>query len=358
LAHDGTEADFYAGVDWLVAQGVDVISYSCGWTAGFPHDGAGLPYNPVNAKVEQARAAGVLFVTSAGNSGDGDHYHAPYASFSGTAWHSFDGDWANGVYMVAGNSYYSVLVWNDWPVDPTTSGSSHDYLLELWRWNGTDWIVVAVSDNPQSGAPGELPVEEIEYTAAVSDWFYLTISRVDGESADFLVLDKSARGALQHWVAASSLGSPADSDAATTVGAVHWNGWGAEPFSSRGPTLGPRGEPTGGALKPDLAAADAVSTVTYGVSDGAAWPSGTGFFGTSAACPQVAGAAALLASAYTSFDADALETRLVAQAIDQGDSGPDTTFGHGLLFLADQFLFVDAFESGNLGTWDGAAGGK
>ncbi len=67
LAHDGEELDFYLAVDWMIGQGVHVISYSCGWLDPFPGDGAGDPHNPVNQKVTEARAAGVLFVTSSGN---------------------------------------------------------------------------------------------------------------------------------------------------------------------------------------------------------------------------------------------------------------------------------------------------
>ena len=349
LAHDDSEAEFYTAVDWLVAQGVDVVSYSCGWIGPFPFDGSGLPHNPISATVSDARAAGVLWVNSAGNYADGDTYSATYVQLPGYDWHSFDGEWGNGFFLWANQSVSLALTWNDWPSDPQTQGSTQDYTMDLWRWDGVAWIIDATSANPQSGAAGQVPYEEIDLTSPIDSWYYVTISKTSATADHDLNLRSFGPGFL-HSQPERSVTVPADSPDALTVGAVFWSDLGLEPFSSQGPTLGPGGTLTGGALKPDLAGADGTSGVTYGVSNGAPWPNGTGFFGTSAACPHVAGGAALLLSKLPSLDADLLEATLLWGAQALGDPGPDTSFGHGLMRL-DSVLFADGFESGNAAAW-------
>jgi len=352
LAYDGNEADFYGAVDWLVAQGVDVISYSCGWSIPVPYDGSGAPHNPVVAKVEEARQAGVLWVNSAGNYADGEIYQATYEAFPDTSWHSFAGNWSNRFgYLVAGQTYWLTLTWDDWPADPATAGASHDYDMDLWRWDGAAWIVVANSASVQDGTPGALPAEEIEFTPAVSDWYYLTVFQYASPRNDYLNLRGSGGASFEHSVLARTLGTPADSPAAVTVGALHWSDFALEPFSSRGPTLGPGGTPAGGHLKPDLVAPDAVSTVTYGASNGQPWPGGSGFFGTSASCPHVAGGAALLLDQFPHLTAGELADLLRDRAIDAGVPGPDPETGHGFLRLDFDLVWADGFEAGSVATW-------
>lgn len=353
LAHDGNEADFYGAVDWLVAQGVDIISYSCGWSLPAPYDGSGAPYNPVVAKVEAARQAGVLWVNSAGNYADGEIYQGTYEKHPDYSWHSFAGDWSNRFgYLFAGRTYELTLTWDDWPADPATTGASHDYDLELWRWDGTAWIVVASSAAVQNGAPGALPAEVIEFTPAVSDWYYVTVSKKASPRDDFLRLQGAGGANFAHSVEARTITTPADSPAALAVGALHWSSLALEPFSSRGPTLGPGGTPSGGHLKPDLVAPDAVSTVTYGASNGQPWlPDGTGFFGTSASCPHVAGGAALLLAQFPHLTADELADLLRDRALDVGVPGPDPETGYGLLQLDFDLVWADGFEAGSVATW-------
>jgi len=131
------------------------------------------------------------------------------------------------------------------------------------------------------------------------------------------------------------------------VGAAFWNGLALEPFSSQGPLFGPGGVPDG-ALAPQLVGADGVSGVTYGPSNGVPWSSGgTGFWGTSAACPHVAGGATLVLSANPGLTVDQLESLLFAAATDMGPAGPDNQYGFGLLDVDTGVLFVDGFEAGD-----------
>jgi subtilisin family serine protease len=129
---------------------------------------------------------------------------------------------------------------------------------------------------------------------------------------------------LEHQVADGSVTEPGSSSRALTVGAVCWQTSGLESFSSRGPTID-------GRTKPDLAAPDWVSSFSYGPFGGCGGQSG--FAGTSAAAPHVAGAAALVKSANPSWGANELQAYLEANALDLGVPGRDSSFGAGRLAL-------------------------
>jgi hypothetical protein len=116
-----------------------------------------------------------------------------------------------------------------------------------------------------------------------------------------------------------SLATPGDAKDALTVGAVNWRDNHLEPFSSQGPTAD-------GRLKPDLAGPDGVSNAVYAPQ---------GFYGTSAATPHIAGAAALVWSAYPQATAEEIRDFLINNAVDLGTTGPDSETGAGLLVLAD-----------------------
>ena len=63
----GVLSDIYRGVDLALAQGADIISTSLGWGSEWPHF-AGV--------VQRVKAAGVLFLSAAGN--DGTHNGIDY----------------------------------------------------------------------------------------------------------------------------------------------------------------------------------------------------------------------------------------------------------------------------------------
>ena len=67
LTNIDDEIDFANAVDWLIAQNVDIISCSLGWSVGGPGDGTGS----IDDKVADAGTAGILWVNSAGNYAQG-----------------------------------------------------------------------------------------------------------------------------------------------------------------------------------------------------------------------------------------------------------------------------------------------
>jgi subtilisin family serine protease len=127
---------------------------------------------------------------------------------------------------------------------------------------------------------------------------------------------------LQYEVPAGSITEPATSPSALAVGALCWQSNTLEPYSSQGPTID-------GRVKPDLAGHDSVSSAIYG-------PFGScpsGFAGTSASSPEVAGAAALVKQFHPGYGPNELQSFLESNAIDLGSSGKDNETGSGQLRL-------------------------
>jgi uncharacterized repeat protein (TIGR01451 family) len=131
---------------------------------------------------------------------------------------------------------------------------------------------------------------------------------------------------------ARSLGNLADVPDAMTVAALDVTSpFPQESYSSEGPTNGPGGAEMGGANKPDISGFANVATESY---------EGSTFNGTSSATPHVAGAAALVLSAYPTYGPDEIQTFLEGRAIDMGTTGLDPLYGHGRLHLGDPPIVV------------------
>lgn len=123
----------------------------------------------------------------------------------------------------------------------------------------------------------------------------------------------------------SSIWEPADAQSVLAVGAINYSNWETGPqedFSSQGPTNAWAG--SAARIKPDIGGPDGVCGHTYGT---------TSFFGTSAATPHVAGAAALILSMNPHLTADGLQSFLESNAVDMGLPGKDNLYGWGRLNL-------------------------
>src|SRR5262249_16178993 len=139
---------------------------------------------------------------------------------------------------------------------------------------------------------------------------------------------------LEYPVAASSISDPAASPKSMTAGAVYYPSNVNEIFSSQGPT-------STGLRKPDISAPDGTSSFTY-----------PAFFGTSAAAPHVAGAAALIWSQNLTRSAATVRSLLETNACDLGVPGPDNIFGAGMLTLPSVRPVITGINpaTGNAGT--------
>jgi hypothetical protein len=214
----------------------------------------------------------------------------------------------------AGQAIQVILKWDD-----PFGTSCNDY--DLYLLNASLTTVLAASEEVQdyctSGIPS-YPVENLAYFVPSAGTYHLAITRfqADGAATFHLYSLGPSCPALQYCAKAGSLLEPADNPNALTVGAVRWSTPSTiENFSSRGPT-------DDGRTKPDLVAPDGVKNVSFG-----------SFFGTSAASPHAAAAAALVRQWQPGWTATQVRSFLAGQAVDLGAPGTDNTFGSGRLDL-------------------------
>jgi len=308
LVNFGNEAGWVAAVDWLLAQGVDVISFSGGWPLGGPGDGTGY----LADKVSAVRKAGVLWVNAAGNAAQ-QHWMGVWRDDGPDGWHDFGPtDGTNEITVTGELEIVLGLRWDDpW------GASANDYDLFLFREDDGSLTEVARSEAVQDG--DDDPLEVIVYAVPAPGVYHVAISRQPEATTRTLELF-SYYQAFHYQTAASSLVVPADSPGSLTVGATYWQEDALEGFSSQGPTRD-------GRAKPDLSAPDGVSVSTE-------WYAG-GFYGTSASAPHVAGAAALVREAFPALAPAQIQSWLEDRALDLGEAGRDNAYGAGRLNLGD-----------------------
>ncbi len=314
LVNSETDVEFLNCVDWLIAQDVDVINFSAGWTVIGPGDGTGY----INDKVSQAVSSGIVWANAAGNEAQ-SHWTGPWTNTNGNDWNDFaqsPRDETNAFSGIAGYPIAITLKWDD-----PFGASGNDYDLCLFDDTLT---ILACSVNVQDG--DDDPVEGIAGTLPYTGIYHIGIAIWDADALAKFHLYQWPGFPMQYVVASGSLCIPADNADAVTVGAVSWSDPNTiEPYSSQGPTDDYR-------IKPDLVALDEVSGATYGSS---------GFPGTSAASPHVAGAAALVKQAYPSYSPVEIKSFLEGRAVDLGAAGKDNVYGSGRLDLGDPPI-VDA----------------
>jgi subtilisin family serine protease len=299
------------------AQRIQIVNHSASWFNSGRGDDSGGPETPTGI-VADARAAGILWVNAAGNRAE-QHWSGTFADANANTWHEFGaGDEGNTILLGAGQQTCISLKWDNWPV------TALDYDLYLAR--ASDGVPVLWSANAQTGT--QPPTESLcHFNGTGSAQLYAIAIRRHATAAlaapriDLFVYPGPN---LEHQVADGSVTEPGSSSFALAVGAVCWQSGALEPFSSRGPTID-------GRMKPDLAGPDWVSSFSYGPFGGCGGP--TGFAGTSAATPHVAGAAALIKAANPTFGPNELQAYLESRAIDLGAPGRDAAFGAGRLSL-------------------------
>lgn len=353
------EVDFTNAVDWMNQQGVSVISSSIGISLRiqlkFIHDLLNsqssflTEYYKAQMKmlddilaqwdntVKRADGDGITWVQAAGNDGRKkwlgkfiDTDNDRFLNFS-TQENANEIEVENAPF---GDSLYVVMSWGD-PDVPATE----DYDLYV-RDEAGNLLCSSALDQ----ANFQVGVESCRITVNPFLKYFVSVDGArPGKEEISIMLGTEDFPNFKHHNGEGTvkLISPAYTESALTVGAVSAiNPDRIRDYSSRGPN-------DDGVIKPDLVAPDGVSTVTYG---------SRGFFGTSAATPHVAGAAALVKGVYPGWNPSQIRSYLELSAIDLGESGEDNVFGSGRVKLPLNF---GADFSGAVplsGNWDGFSG--
>ncbi len=315
-----------------------IISTSLGWYNLSPGDGTGFFAN----LVQSARTGGIFWTTAASNDRQA-HWAARTATPTATTpitspvrRRSTTSAPATAAFTTfCGLCVRVFLRWDDW------SAKNQNYSLSIVRWNGSSWDIVKTSNNLQNGGAGQTPTEYASYVTSGSATPYgFIVQRVSSNRNVNMEIFAPKVARLDEIVTARSLANLADSPGAMTVAALDVNApYPQESYSSEGPTNGPGGTASGGAIKPDIAAFANVSTASY--------PNpASKFNGTSAATPHVAGAAALVKGANPGYTPAQIQSFLEGRAVDMGAAGKDTIYGYGRLHLGappGRFPFVSTF---------------
>jgi hypothetical protein len=310
LINLATDVEFAAAMDYLRAEGVDIVSSALGWPLGGPGDGTG----PIAQAVRGVLDDGVLWVNAAGNMAR-RHWMGSWQDAEGDGLLDFvPGVSINTIEVAPGQIVRLALRWDDdW------SFAVHDFVLELYDDNLS---LVDYAATPATG-PGD-PTRYLAVNGLPAGRYHVMVRRLDMVPGDPALQLYAYDQDLERAVPEGSILVPADMADVVAVGAVPSDmPILTEGFSSRGPS-------TDGRIKPDLVAPDRVSCASYDVYRSG---EGGGLWGTSAAAAHVVGAAAVLKEFYTGYHNELMADLLRAHTVDLGAEGPDNTYGHGRLLL-------------------------
>lgn len=331
-------------INQLVAAGADVIADDI-FQLGEPFFQDGV----VAQAVDAARAAGVIYLASAGNRAR-QSYEGTYSDALG--FHDFNPgfpeDSNQAVVMVPNGKFLQIaLNWDEpWGLAETNLNAL------LRQANGLALPSASVSGGLDNNLTTGLPREIVTWsnTSGSTVNVGLRIQRIAGTASPFLKY--IARGNfgkfdIVEYATNSDTINPdaASANGAITVAAVSASDPGRDspqPYSSRGPKtrlLDANGVRLGAPevrIKPEIAAADVVSTTVPGFLS---------FPGTSASVPGAASIATVLRSSNPEASAAEIEARMSdpASAIDCVSSVlvPDPDCGAGFLLADAAFVALD-----------------
>jgi hypothetical protein len=174
-----------------------------------------------------------------------------------------------------------------------------------------------VSSTDRQTGPGSDAGEFIYYEFPDAGPYYIQIYAVNVTrpvTMDFFLRD----GSLEYYNPEYSVNIPGDARGSLTVGATNWSTDKLEDYSSRGPTVD-------GRMKPEVVAPSGVTSVAFN----GAWD------GTSASCPHVSGAAALILQAFPNYSPQQVTDFLTSRAKEIGTNEPNFNSGYGRIWLGD-----------------------
>ncbi len=305
LVNFDTDVDLGRAVDFLISEGVQVINTSFNFLGtGCPWEGTGL----IEPIVKRARDAGIFWAVSVGNHAT-EHWQGVFDDPDKDGFHNFLGDDEDLSFDVDADEVGAVIAVLSW--EDKCGRATENYELLLFDNAGR-----------RRASGGQLrfgwPSRVLFFTARDSGRYHLKIRQRTGTKParlDISLINIEP----EYLVFEGSVGvfEPAVSPSAFSIGAVDFRNDAARRYSSRGPTKD-------GRIKPDFSAPDGVRTVTF-----------RPFFGTSAASPHAAGAAALVKSIRPAWGPKEIADFLASRAADRGEDGPDNTYGKGRIALGE-----------------------
>jgi Subtilase family/MBG domain (YGX type)/Secretion system C-terminal sorting domain len=329
--------DFSQGIRELQQAGCDVIVDDITYiTEPFFEDGT------VAQAVDEVAALGVSYFSAAGNYGNKSFQSvfnptAAPGTISGSAHDFGGGDVFQSVSLSPGN-YTIVMQWQDsiYSLGQTATGTSNDLDIYLTDNNG---VTLFGFNRDNRGAD---PLEVLPFTVTGNTTTNILIVRAHGTTnVNFkYVVFRGELTINEYNSGTSTIVGQANAAGAIAVGAVLYTN--TPPFGVNPPTIASfsstGGTPVNGVTrqKPEIIAPNGINT-TVGLGgpniDGDLFPN---FFGTSAAAPHAAGAAALLIEAKDKFYnavmlPSELRTILLSTALNMDTPGFDFRTGFGLL---------------------------
>ena len=349
IANPKSHADMRDAVDWMISEGVSVINASISWSFDGPGDGTSPYATGLVNTVDRAVEAGIVWVSSAGNSAQ-HTWFGSYSNPDSDRWANFLGSGERNYLTIPEGSslqdYESLqfeLRWEDsWVLeDGQIGGASSD--LDLFVFDGATDTVVASSRDYQSGRPGEIP-HEFLWSRHFSEpptgsSYYVVVSHEWGDAPEWIQLVLSHEGPTLHYhTLYGSIKNPAEgrNPGMLAVGAADWRDVRTiEPYSSRGPT-------PDGRFKPDIVGATCGESATY-----------PGYCGTSGSSPHVAGLAALARQRFPSYTPAQVAAYLKDHAQQRETTDPNNIWGYGFAQLPspDQPALVALYNATGGANW-------
>ena len=341
IAEPETNGDLKSTVDWMAAQGVQVINYSNSLAFDGPGDGTSPFNDSILNTVDTAIRKGIVWAAAAGNEA-GRAWFGAFRDLDDDGKHEFDDeerstndrwwDERNCIFNRTGEFWVQLRWQGQWGSGAQLADLDL-YLYDLDAGLGA-YIqgegLVAKSDIDQSAPGMEVPIEYLEHEGD-SDTYCVVVRRSDNGPAadpDWIQLILLDRNHLDHSTGWGSIGNPAESRNPGLLAAgasFRWPGILAiESFSSLGPT-------PDGRIKPDIVGLNRAISAAYG---------GREFNGTSQASPHVAGLAALVRQAYPGYRPHEVAAYLKTNATDapfyplyDQKARPNNVWGYGMAGL-------------------------